>query len=607
MKLPDSITDIGDMAFENCDFTGKLALPDGITSIEMGAFFNCSKLTGRLRIPDGVTRIGERAFYGTDIEGYDTGKQEVGDLLFDSGILKEKIRVEGQPFQPSADTGFQDGDMRYKRIGSDAVKLIKYSGDPDKDVFIPDTVEAPDGNMYSVTHIGEKAFFNQHITGSLRLPETLTCIEKSAFVYNEFAGQLRLPETMTYIGLDTFSHSGFTGDLTIPENVSYIGRAAFRNTGFTGDLIIKGRLSNILESTFQRAGFTGALSLPDTLTSIGISAFNGCGFTGNLELPAGLETIDQISFKDCVNLTGVLSLPESVTEIGTLAFDGCDGIDSVHIGPNLQKLGFQAFPESLPLSTDSPRVQLLINTYLNQDAIADASWDGKEDVPDGAIASVKQNASVTGDKRIGTEAVITVPRGIVLTVDGNLVVDGTIVVEGTLIINGHISGSGVILVGRYGKVVGNLAGFRIVYLWNRSSSEGGTAENTYILRGAWERTETDIWKFRQTNGIYAAGRWGIVDNLWYYFDGEGRMLTSWHFINNQWYYLCTEEDAKTKAGLKEGAMATGWHYDPAYQSWFYLGADGAMAVGWKEIDGKRYYFNPEPDGTRGALQSDWNE
>ena len=155
--------------------------------------------------------------------------------------------------------------------------------------------------------------------------------------------------------------------------------------------------------------------------------------------------------------------------------------------------------------------------------------------------------------------------------------------------------------------MGNLAGFRIVYLWNRSSSGGGAAENTDILRGAWERTETGIWKFRQTNGVYAAGRWGIVDNLWYYFDGEGRMLTGWQFINNQWYYLCTEEDTKTKAGLKEGAMATGWHYDPAYQSWFYLGTDGAMAVGWKEIDGKRYYFNPESDGARGALQSDWNE
>lgn len=496
--------------------------------------------------------------------------------------------------------------------------------------------------------------------------------------------------------------------------MSYIGNGAFIYAGFTDDLIIEAKLSNLNGNIFYMCGFTGALSLPDTLTSIEGGTFYGCGFTGNLDLPAGVKVIGSMAFMDCVNLTGVLSLPEAVTEIGDQAFYGCHGLDSAHIGPNLQKLGKQAFPESLPLSTDSPKVQLLINAYLNQDAIADTSWDGKEDVPDGAIASVKQDTVVTGDKRIGLEAVITVPNGIALTMDGSPTVDGTIFVEGTLVINGSLSGSGIIVVGRNGKVKGNLSGFRIEYqkdrdallearklieshtytpkqekagseeavkdwlletiaaipgfgdtgatvgevkltvftpategtsdipngqdgnfafmllltkgysndsaggtgtitareyihMTNQPSSErdsDSTAINTDILRGTWERMENGIWRFRQTNGIYAAGRWGMVDKLWYYFNGEGCMVTGWQFINNQWYYLCTEEDTKTKAGLKEGAMATGWHYDPAYQRWFYLSADGAMAVSWKEIDGKRYYFNPESDGTRGALQEE---
>ena len=34
------------------------------------------------------------------------------------------------------------------------------------------------------------------------------------------------------------------------------------------------------------------------------------------------------------------------------------------------------------------------------------------------------------------------------------------------------------------------------------------------------------------------------------------------------------------------------------------GAEGAMVVGQREIDGKRYYFNPESDGTKGALQKE---
>ena len=385
----------------------------------------------------------------------------------------------------------------------------------------------------------------------------------------------------------------------------------------------------------------------------------------------------------------------------------------------MQKLGAQAFPEALPLSTDSPRVQLLINTYLNQDAIADTSWDGKEDVPDGTVATIKQDTTVTGDRRIGTEAVITVPSGGILTVDGkltvdgNLVVNGTIFVEGTLIINGSLSGSDPLIIGKNGRVEGDTSGCRVEYQEDREDIEsarkmiesqiytteqesagdeaavksrlleaieaipgfgdtgvtvgelkitvftpasegtsdhpdgmdgsfvftlllskgnskggaggagtitakgyshkldrlpsgeddGGTVVNPDILRGTWERMETGIWKFRQTSGAYAVSRWGMVDGLWYYFDGEGRMLTGWQFINNQWYYLCREEDSKTKTGLKEGAMATGWHYDPIYQAWFYLDTSGAMAVGQKVIDGKQYYFNPDSDGTRGALKS----
>lgn len=139
-----------------------------------------------------------------------------------------------------------------------------------------------------------------------------------------------------------------------------------------------------------------------------------------------------------------------------------------------------------------------------------------------------------------------------------------------------------------------------------SSSDRGenSRPDTSELHGNWEQTVTGIWRFKMTGGSYAKNRWGQVNGVWYYFDGEGRMLTGWQYVNHQWYYLFTEEDTKTKTGLKEGALATGWYFDSAYQAWFYLGADGAMAVGQREIDGKQYYFNPESDGTKGVLQKE---
>ena len=610
--IPDTVTDIGHLAFYECGFTGELVLPDGLTSIGSDAFRECNNITGRLRIPDGITRIGDEVFVGTGIEGFDTTKQEIANLLYASGIAKDKIKVGNQSYNPAPSPQiFREGDMDYQVIGNNTVKVTDYRGNSNMDIVIPETVtDQSSGTTYTVTHIGSGAFGSKTITGSLFLPDTLVSIEESAFAFNQFSGSLSLPESLNTIGNYAFQKNHFTGDLTIPKNVSYIGSMAFDSAGFTGNLNIEGKPIYLEGQTFYNCGFTGTLSLPDTLTAIGKNSFWGCGFTGSLQLPAGLTSIGDFSFSGCNGFTGALYLPKSVTEIGEKAFYGCDGLNSAHLGSNLQKLGTQAFPESLPLSADSPRVQLLINTYLNQDAIADTSWDGKEDVPDGAVATIKQDTTATGDKRIGKEAVITVPSEVIftvdgkVTVDGNLVVNGTISVEGTMIINGSISGPGTLIIGVNGRVVGDTSGICVVYVSRGSSgNSGSSAVNPDILIGTWERTEDGIWKFRQARGTYAANRWGLVDGLWYYFDKDGRMLTGWQFINNQWYYLCREEDIKTKTNLKEGAMATGWHFDPIYQAWFYLDTSGAMAVGQKMIDGKQYYFNPDSDGTRGALKS----
>ncbi|PNV63814.1 hypothetical protein C0033_00315 [Clostridium sp. chh4-2] len=612
LTLPNKLKEIGNESFFECGFTGELVLPDGLTSIGISAFKDCSKLTGRLSIPDGITSIEQYAFYNTGFTSFDTTKQEIADLLYASGgVEASKIMVEGQPYQlhiqPAPDPDFPVGNMTYRKIGGDTVELTGYEGNSDMDIIIPDTVtDQLSGMTYSVTRIGSSAFYGKAITGSLHLPNTLVSIGDRAFKKNRF-----------------------TGDLTIPVSVSHMGTGAFDSAGFTGDLTIEGKLTKLEDYVFFKCGFTGALSLPDTLTYVGYAVFKDCGFTGSLQLPAGITYIDSVSFYncssftgtlqlpagvnyigynsffDCSGFTGALQLPKPITEIGEMAFYGCDGLDSAHLGPNVQKLGAQVFPESLPLFTDSPRVQLLINTYLNQNSIADTSWDGNEDVPDGAVATVKQDTTITGDRRIGTEAVITVPSGVILTMDGNLVVNGTISVEGTMIINGSISGPGTLIIGVNGRAVGDTSGIRVVYVRRGSpGNSDSSAVNPDILIGTWERTEDGIWKFRQTRGTYAANRWGIVDGLWYYFDRDGRMLTGWQFINNQWYYLCREEDSKIKTGLKEGAMATGWHFDPVYQAWFYLDTSGAMAVGQKVIDGKQYYFNPESDGTKGALQKD---
>ena len=63
IHIPDSVTSIGDRAFEYCWNLSSIHIPDGVTSIGKFAFSDCKNLTS-IHIPDSVTSIGDRAFWG---------------------------------------------------------------------------------------------------------------------------------------------------------------------------------------------------------------------------------------------------------------------------------------------------------------------------------------------------------------------------------------------------------------------------------------------------------------------------------------------------------------------------------------------------------------
>ena len=62
ITIPDSVTKIGEYAFSGCLSLTSIAIPDSVTKIGEGAFFGCTSLTS-VTIGDSVTSIGEYAFY----------------------------------------------------------------------------------------------------------------------------------------------------------------------------------------------------------------------------------------------------------------------------------------------------------------------------------------------------------------------------------------------------------------------------------------------------------------------------------------------------------------------------------------------------------------
>ena len=62
ITIPNSVTTIGELAFGNCDSLTSITIPDSVTTIEGFVFSDCDSLT-RITIPDSVTTIGDYAFY----------------------------------------------------------------------------------------------------------------------------------------------------------------------------------------------------------------------------------------------------------------------------------------------------------------------------------------------------------------------------------------------------------------------------------------------------------------------------------------------------------------------------------------------------------------
>ena len=63
VTIPNSVTNIGDSAFEDCAGLTSVTIPNSVTSIGDNVFYGCASLTN-VTIRNSVTSIGDYAFYG---------------------------------------------------------------------------------------------------------------------------------------------------------------------------------------------------------------------------------------------------------------------------------------------------------------------------------------------------------------------------------------------------------------------------------------------------------------------------------------------------------------------------------------------------------------
>ena len=158
-------------------------------------------------------------------------------------------------------------------------------------IKIPSNVES-NGQTYTVTSIGNYAFWNCSVLTSVDIPDSVTSIGNSAFSWCSGLTSVDIPDSVTSIGGFAFRGCSSLTEVTIPDSVTSIG-----------------------DSAFFRCSDLTSVTIPGSVTSIGGNAFESCHSLTSVTIPDSVTSIGGFAFRDCSSLTEV-TIPDSVTSIG---------------------------------------------------------------------------------------------------------------------------------------------------------------------------------------------------------------------------------------------------------------------------------------------------
>ena len=261
VTLPKTVNTIGASAFAECHYLTSFEVPKGVTSISDHAFEYCIAMTG-ITLPNGITKIGASAFYGCTV---------LEDITLPNSVTS------------IGETAF------WCCRGLKAINIPK-----------------------GVSTIGKEAFStcSSLATITCKAINPPTCGTDVFSRVNCGAVSLYVP----YESFDTYSNTEPWNSFSIqrlPATSGTCGNDLTWNLDDDGVLTISG--------TGAMADYTDASPAPwaPYITSI-----------KSIVIGNGVTSIGNYAFAGCSNLPTII-LPASITKLGDYAFYGCTGLLSI--------------------------------------------------------------------------------------------------------------------------------------------------------------------------------------------------------------------------------------------------------------------------------------
>lgn len=291
----ESVEQIGNYAFSECDGLESVTVGNGLKKIGESAFDECENLKTVI-LPDGLEEIGESAFYGC------AGLKEIR--------LPDSVKKIGS-------SAFENCGSLEKIVIPKGVTVIDY-----------DTFYGCRNLKTVIIHDGVKEI------ASTAFEDCDSLLEKPCVKQADTDFKMN--------GTTLEDYTGDSQDVVIPVSAGRIGDYAFGGYGIKTVTVKQGGSYDFPDGCFANCKNLEKLYLPDTIWSFGEKCFENCLSLAGFDCPARLTFIYGRAFAGCKNLKRI-TFSKDLAQIDDEAFSGCTSLESVTIPENVNKMGANVF------------------------------------------------------------------------------------------------------------------------------------------------------------------------------------------------------------------------------------------------------------------------